>query len=378
MSLSRIRNDYAPVAARVETVINRWQYSIFTASGTEDFKLTPMQATLWDSPHRVNKILKSRQLGITSVCVLMAVNTVIFKPGRVSIIVCPSESQVATTRGIIDQILCRSGLTTSYKNKQLEIQNGGKIIFVNSNYASCRGVASDFIYVTEGQSFKDINAVLEAVLPTALTRPDAKIFIDGTMPDKANNSFLALFSEITWMIPAVYEDEIYCDESGKWILFNKHATREQIGDTFDREILMELPSEGVKCSSKVASDSMVATAGSIAFTLLFIYNKLTYKAVYYSNGYLAVGSVAISTADARTILLSPGTFIAEKQIVNKLAFSKSQKADITIIDRDELAGDEYFDAIYTNVSVDYYLSGHDSAAYSPTATAAMLVNLCYG
>jgi hypothetical protein len=352
---------------KIEVAVNGWKYQIFTKNGSEDFRLSKLQQRLHETPHRKNIILKSRQLGVTSYCVLAAIHTILFKPGRVSLIVCPSESQVSTIRGYIDQILSQSLLNITYKNKVLQIENSGKIVFTNSNTDSCRGLACDYIYITEGQDYNDVGKVLESVLPTISTRPKAKIFIDGTMPEKADSSFLQLFGDVVDFIPDARIENII-DFDGLWILFNSDISREDVGSAYDREVLLELPLTGTECKVEVTNEQPT----NCVYKLIFEYRSCTYLAEYFGNGLLTVvDNVTISQIKELILSNKYTTFVAEgvhKSLPTKVKeLANAVGSDLgNAIDNSSM--------IKTNKQATFYLDGGSGLAKTEISGAALFLN----
>jgi hypothetical protein len=355
------------LSQKIDTALNGWKYQIFTKNGCEDFKLTPLQQRLHVTPHRKNIILKSRQLGVTSYCVLRAVHTVLFKPGRVSLIVCPSESQVSTVRGYIDQILAKSLLQISYKNKVLQIENSGKIVFTNSNTESCRGLACDYIYITEGQDYADVSKVLESVLPTVVTRPDAKIFIDGTMPKKADSSFLQLFGDITDFIPDARVENIV-DFDGFWILFNPEITREDIGDAYAREVLLELPLTGTECRVPITNEQPT----NCVYKLIFEHRDTTYLAEYYGNGLVEVIST-ITISQLKELLISDKfSIFIDENIYKSLPTKVQSLANSVPADYGKAVDNSSI--MKVNKQATFYLDGCEGLAKTAISKATLFLN----
>jgi hypothetical protein len=365
--IDKFVTEISLLSQKIDVALNGWKYQIFTKNGSEDFKLTPLQQRLHETPHRKNIILKSRQLGVTSYCVLRAIHTVLFKPGRVSLIVCPSEAQVTTVRGYVDQILANSLLQITYKNKVLQIENSGKIVFTNSNTESCRGLACDYIYITEGQDYADVSKVLESVLPTVVTRPDAKIFIDGTMPEKADSSFLQLFGDIIDFIPDARVDNII-DFDGFWILFNPEITRDDVGDAYDREVLLELPLTGTECRVPQTDDLPT----NCVYKLIFEHRDTTYLAEYYGNGLVdVIGNITISVLKELLLTDKFTAFIDEniyKSLPTKIqALANSVQSDYgKAVDNSGM--------MYTNKQATFYLDGGGGLAKTVIGKAALFLN----
>jgi hypothetical protein len=355
------------LGARADTVIHGWKYQIFTKDGSIDFKLTEVQKRLHESPHRKNIILKSRQLGITSYCVLRAIHEVLFKPGRVSLIVCPSESQVATIRGYVDQILSHSLLKVSYKDKILQIENSGKIVFTNSNTDSCRGLACDYIYITEGQDYDDVGKVLEGVLPTISTRPAAKVFIDGTMPKKADSSFLQLFGEVLDFIPDARE-QLIIDFDGLWLLFNPDISREDVGDAYDREVLLELPLTGTECRTNLTDE----LPSNVVSKQIFEYRGTTILADYYGNG-LVVSRGNILMDEIKQLIASNKYTINVSDKIFKALPSKA-KNNINHIKPNLGHAYDMSELIATNVKTSYYLDSESGIAKTELGMACLFLN----
>ena len=349
-------------------VLDRWRYTIFTSDGSVPFLLSPVQQALNETTTNINIILKSRQLGITSFCVLKAIDAIIYKPGRVSLIVCPSESQVKTIIGYVEQIISTSGLKGIYADKQYSLQYSGKIVFTNSNTDSCRGIASDYIYVTEAQDYADIQKVLDGILPTVVTRPNAKIYVDGTMPLKGDNSFLRMFGDVLKFIPEALEKNIV-KEGNMWILFNPDITREQVGESYNREVLLELPMMGARHETIAG----IETKTTKYLQAYFVFRGNIYRADYATDYFLTTSATPLTIQEViKEIALDRYTTYVDVDIAKAIPAKYSRM----IAPLDEMLGtsNSRADQIYTSAPVDFYLDGEQGGAFSLLGKAALVVN----
>lgn len=365
--IRKLKDEIKHLEAKVALVENGWKYKIFTKDGSVDFKLTEVQKRLHETPHRKNIILKSRQLGITSYCVLRAIHEVLFKPGRVSLIVCPSESQVATIRGYVDQILSQSLLKISYKDKILQIENSGKIVFTNSNTDSCRGIACDYIYVTEGQDYEDVSKVLESVLPTISTRPAAKVFIDGTMPKKADSSFLQLFGEVLDFIPDARE-QLIIDFDGLWLLFNPDISREDVGEAYDREVMLELPLTGTECRTTITDQ----LPSNLVSKQIFEYRGTIILADYYGNGLVISRGSILMSGVKELIASNKYTINVSNKIFN--ALTSTAKNNVNCVKPNLGSADDMSGLIATNIATSYYLDNELGISKTEISAACLFIN----
>lgn len=155
-----------------------------------DFIPNEYQLKLLARTQKTTVLLKSRQLGITSLGVIKALDNV-FKGGK-SVISCPSDSFIKDVKTKVKVAV----------GHLMEVKLSDNIIFFgdyyitlsNSNFESLRGLNADFVYVTEAGLVKDFNQLLDAVEPLTSSYDQSTIWIDGTVP-KTANEYITLFKQ---------------------------------------------------------------------------------------------------------------------------------------------------------------------------------------
>jgi hypothetical protein len=153
--------------SRVTDILNRLkrleqpaEFRVQHQNSVVKFEPNIWQANLLKRPG-LSLVLKSRQIGITSLGVIRAIDNV-FKGGK-SVIACPSDTFAYDVLAKVEVAIGHLYEVTM-ANKRISF---GKyfISLSNSNYEALRGLNANFVYVTEAGLITQFSKAREALNP---------------------------------------------------------------------------------------------------------------------------------------------------------------------------------------------------------------------
>jgi hypothetical protein len=166
----------------IENTNDRFQ--VKTGSLSQAFVARPWQRSLI-ARTGVSHILKSRQVGCTTLASLMVLKRAL--NGVSGCIVTRSEGQIKQIVKIMRHATAPLALKYDSVNHVLSTP-GEDIYFSNSNFESVRGLSAGSVYVTECGEIRDFDRVVESVVPLVTAyQEDFVIWFDGTVPLEMNS-----------------------------------------------------------------------------------------------------------------------------------------------------------------------------------------------
>lgn len=155
-------------------------------------KMNPQQKYLMTNMQKYNIVLKSRQLGISSICMIYSLYLTLTKPNVTCLLMSHSMGSVsenfAKLRAMYDYLPDYVKLRETANNRtMLQFENHSKIICCTcGSKDNCRGSSIIFAHISEASSCKEENLNTQLVAIEQALVPGGKLIIESTAKGVGN------------------------------------------------------------------------------------------------------------------------------------------------------------------------------------------------
>ena len=222
--------EYERCARDPEYFIQKYVYIQMTNGGRGKFILYLFQKKLLHLLHTRERliILKSRQLGITTLCAAYALWLMVFKPDQSILALAPDQDKA---RSILDKIhfaydelpnwlLDKAGAKSTEKAKlRITLENGSKAVAASGASKSARGKTATFLVLDEAAFIEEAEELWGSAQQTLSTGGSAVML---STPNGTSNLFYKLFTAAVEQkagnefIPVTLKWNVHPDRDQAW------------------------------------------------------------------------------------------------------------------------------------------------------------------
>jgi hypothetical protein len=219
-------NSLRELAYRIDPVL--WVREVLGEEPTpwqQDYLRAPLGASIL--------VLTARQIGKTTVAAWAIAHYMLFTPGGLSVVACPTQPQSAEAVRKVRQSLVRVGAELTVNNVYgLELKNGSRVKALPGTDDSIRGLTVDGWIVADEAAWLD-NNLISALRPMRARRPQARFAMLTTAWSRTDPFWTAWSDgDPSWLRLKVTVDEVPGLHPAEYLERERRAMGEHV---FNRE-----------------------------------------------------------------------------------------------------------------------------------------------